>query len=496
MPGAVRHDPSVGRAAALHRLMAAVREEAGEDVFVLACGAPLGPCIGHVDALRVSADAATHWLPTGIDLPGTRWFFASDRTNLPAARNMVRNVAVRMPMSGRLWRNDPDCLILREAGADFTLAQAQALATVAALSAGAMIFSDPPTALPPPRLAVLQRVLPPLPRAAVALDLLKHEIPAQLVVPLSAADREGGSGGSGSGSSGGGGGGGSSGAGGAASGAADLLDSWWLVGLFNWSSVAAHAGGDGEGGVPVRSLLAASDVAAHGRTVADPSVGRSHYAAPQTPGRRSLADKVLDPVIKRAGAAIDAAAPAAAALASALSPKKPEGGAPAAAAAAVPEEAWHAFDVWGGTYQRLHGEWPMLAPPVVPPRCGVLVALRRVRTDGAAQLVGTDVHVSAGLEVHTLHEVEPFGHGVVELKLHAGRAVAAPRVWLYLPATHERKPPRLETLEVFTSLVEALEAPGDPPLPAPVWVSDCVWMLTLGSIGRDGVSCGYRITFA
>jgi hypothetical protein len=27
-------------------------------------------------------------------------------------------------MSGRLWRNDPDCLILREAGADFSLAQA------------------------------------------------------------------------------------------------------------------------------------------------------------------------------------------------------------------------------------------------------------------------------------------------------------------------------------------------------------------------------------
>ena len=47
MPGAVRHDPAVGRAAALHRLMAAVRAEAGEEVFVLACGAPLGPCIGH-----------------------------------------------------------------------------------------------------------------------------------------------------------------------------------------------------------------------------------------------------------------------------------------------------------------------------------------------------------------------------------------------------------------------------------------------------------------
>ena len=54
----------------------------------------------------------------------------------------------------------------------------------------------------------------------------------------------------------------------------------------------------------------------------------------------------------------------------------------------------------------------MLALRAAPPRCGTLVALRRVRTDGAAQLVGTDVHVSAGLEVHTLHEVKPFWLGL------------------------------------------------------------------------------------
>ena len=83
-------------------LVSAVRKEAGEDVFILACGAPLGPCARHVDGMRVSADAAPHWLPTGIDVPGTKWFFAGDRTNLPAARNMVRNVAVRLPMGGRL----------------------------------------------------------------------------------------------------------------------------------------------------------------------------------------------------------------------------------------------------------------------------------------------------------------------------------------------------------------------------------------------------------
>jgi len=62
-------------------------------------------------------------------------------------------------------------------------------------------------------------------------------------------------------------------------------------------------------------------------------------------------------------------------------------------------EAWHLFEVWSGTYQRLDGAWPILSPPVLPPRCGVLWALRRVRTDVEAQLVGTDVHVSAGLEV-------------------------------------------------------------------------------------------------
>ena len=73
---------------------------------------------------------------------------------------MVRNVAARMVFSRRLWRNDPDCLILRDAGAEFSLEQATCLATVAALSAGALIFSDRPDDLlapaSAPRLAVLQ----------------------------------------------------------------------------------------------------------------------------------------------------------------------------------------------------------------------------------------------------------------------------------------------------------------------------------------------------
>ena len=66
---------------------------------------------------RVSADAAPHWFPRVSELPLARCLFQNDRTNMPAARNMVRNVAARMVFSRRLWRNDPDCLILRDAGA-------------------------------------------------------------------------------------------------------------------------------------------------------------------------------------------------------------------------------------------------------------------------------------------------------------------------------------------------------------------------------------------
>lgn len=70
---------------------------------------------------------------------GTSWYFKHDRTNLPAARNMVCSTLARLHMGNRLWVNDPDCLIMRE---EVDLAEAQALASVVALSAGSLIFSD------------------------------------------------------------------------------------------------------------------------------------------------------------------------------------------------------------------------------------------------------------------------------------------------------------------------------------------------------------------
>ncbi|CAE8651154.1 unnamed protein product, partial [Polarella glacialis] len=206
MPGARRFDPTVSRAEALRRLMEAIRQAAGSSTFVLGCGAPLGPCVGLADAMRISADTAEHWLPKGPDLPGTRWFFAKDQTNLPSARNMVRNTFARMPMHGSLWINDPDCLILRD---EVPLQEAQALATVAALSAGSLIFSDFVEKVPQERLALLKALLPPLPHAAQRVRLLSPGIPEQVALDLLPKAN------------------------------AVALGPWTLVALFNWSEQSA-----------------------------------------------------------------------------------------------------------------------------------------------------------------------------------------------------------------------------------------------------------------
>lgn len=43
-----------------HRCMNAIREEAGESTYILGCSAAFGPCIGHVDGMRVEPDVSPH----------------------------------------------------------------------------------------------------------------------------------------------------------------------------------------------------------------------------------------------------------------------------------------------------------------------------------------------------------------------------------------------------------------------------------------------------
>jgi alpha-galactosidase len=114
--------------------MEAIRRGAGDDVFVLGCGLPLGAGIGVVDGMRIGPDVAPWWEPREA-LPGY-----ADAA--PATVNAWRSTLVRSAFHRRLWLNDPDCLMLRTADTDLTPAAVRAWALAVGMSGGMALVSD------------------------------------------------------------------------------------------------------------------------------------------------------------------------------------------------------------------------------------------------------------------------------------------------------------------------------------------------------------------
>jgi alpha-galactosidase len=78
-----------------------IRSAIGPDALLVGCGAPTLASVGLVDAMRVGPDIAVSYDPAAGSLAE------------PAQRNAARNVLARAWQHGRLWINDPDCLMLR-----------------------------------------------------------------------------------------------------------------------------------------------------------------------------------------------------------------------------------------------------------------------------------------------------------------------------------------------------------------------------------------------
>lgn len=102
----VRHggaDGEEGALAAYRAGIGIVREAIGPDAYLLGCGAPILPSLGLFDAMRVSPDTAPHRRPEAGDYsqPGQD---AAEFTGV-----------ARQWQHGRLWVNDPDCLMARPA---------------------------------------------------------------------------------------------------------------------------------------------------------------------------------------------------------------------------------------------------------------------------------------------------------------------------------------------------------------------------------------------
>lgn len=83
--------------AAYRQGLQSIRKAIGPDAYLVGCGAPIIPSIGLVDAMRVSADT---YNPTDPDNGG------DVLRGKPA-------IEARAWQHGRLWVNDPDCLVAR-----------------------------------------------------------------------------------------------------------------------------------------------------------------------------------------------------------------------------------------------------------------------------------------------------------------------------------------------------------------------------------------------
>jgi len=170
----LRHDSNVTRAQAYRRGLATIRRAVG-DRFVLGCGNPIGPSIGLIDGSRIGPDVMPYWQP--VRRPGDA---EHSPMSEPSCVNSIRNSITRSWMHGRLWMNDPDCLLVRDSETALTLEELRSLATVIGMTGGMVLDGDDLTRLPDERRRIISMLLPVFGQTAKPLDLLASEMPSLL----------------------------------------------------------------------------------------------------------------------------------------------------------------------------------------------------------------------------------------------------------------------------------------------------------------------------
>jgi alpha-galactosidase len=142
---------------------------------LLGCGAPFGPMLGLVEAMRIGADVSGDWEPkfNGIGL------FIKNEPSFPCARNSILNILTRAFMHQRWWINDPDCLLLRP-NTHLSLAEIQSLASAISLTGGSLLVSDDLPKLPAERRCIAEVLLPIIGERARVVDWFDKEMPEKL----------------------------------------------------------------------------------------------------------------------------------------------------------------------------------------------------------------------------------------------------------------------------------------------------------------------------
>lgn len=170
-----RFDPALSPVEAYRRGLSAIRAAIGPDRYLLGCGAPIGPSLGLVDGMRVSADVKEEW-------HAPLWAALARGTDIPSVRDSLRNNMTRAFMHRAWWANDPDCLLVRDRRTELTRDEIHLLITIVGMTGGAVFLSDDLANVELARLDLATAVLPPTPLQGRPVDLMERELPETFVL--------------------------------------------------------------------------------------------------------------------------------------------------------------------------------------------------------------------------------------------------------------------------------------------------------------------------
>lgn len=106
-------------------VMSMIRNELGQERYLLGCIAPYMPCLGLVDGMRIAGDIGPQW-SGGFD-----------------PQNMLDESLHAQPVDGRWFQSDPDALLVRDFHSGFKQHEVEALALWQAMTGGNLCTSDP-----------------------------------------------------------------------------------------------------------------------------------------------------------------------------------------------------------------------------------------------------------------------------------------------------------------------------------------------------------------
>lgn len=121
------------RAMIMYDVMEFLRETVGDDILLLACGAPLMPCYNVVDYCRIGADITLGWSNI-LDKYLSR--------ELLSTRKTIINTVFRRYLDNRAFMNDPDVFILRNFNTSLLKNQQRILYSCNKLFGSVLFISD------------------------------------------------------------------------------------------------------------------------------------------------------------------------------------------------------------------------------------------------------------------------------------------------------------------------------------------------------------------